>query len=82
MADLDKLEPCPFCGTTDHLSLLAPGSMTPDMPSRPYQVICSHIDHDTVAGPTDYGRTAAIAAWNRRAPQALAKINAVMGEAG
>lgn len=60
------LEPCPWCGTVEHLSFQWPGSMTADMPDRPCRVVCTHIDHDTVVGPTAYGKFAAIAAWNTR----------------
>lgn len=62
-----ELLPCPFCGTAEHLSYQWPGSMTADMPDRPCRVICTHIDHDTVVGPTAYGKFAAITAWNQRA---------------
>ena len=61
------LEPCPFCGSTDHLTMAAVGSLTSDMPSRPYRVACHHIDHDQVHGPVAYGRGEAITAWNTRA---------------
>ena len=61
-----ELLPCPFCWTSAHLSYQWPGSMTADMPDRPCRVICSHIDHDTVVGPTGYGKRAAITAWNTR----------------
>jgi hypothetical protein len=66
----DELSPCPFCGLAEHLSLRAEGAYTPDMPARPYRVVCNHIDHDTVEGPIGYGRNGAIAAWNRRSPPA------------
>lgn len=62
----DILKPCPFCGETEHLSLRSIGSMTGDMPARPYCVVCSNIEHDNVSGPVDYGKAAATAAWNRR----------------
>jgi hypothetical protein len=65
--DKAALEACPWCGLTEHLSVRAEGSYTPDMPARPYRVVCNHIDHDTVEGPIGYGRNGAIAAWNRRA---------------
>lgn len=57
---------CPFCGSDEHISVSKVGSMTADMPDRPYRVICHHIDHDNVLGPVSYGRRAAIAAWNNR----------------
>ena len=60
------LKACPWCGTTEHLSMQASGSLTGDMPDRPYRVVCTHIDHDTVVGPTAYGKTAARIAWNTR----------------
>lgn len=65
--DKAALEACPWCGLTEHLSVRAEGSYTPDMPARPYRVVCNHIDHDTVEGPIGYGRKGATAAWNRRA---------------
>ncbi len=66
-----ELLPCPFCWTSAHLSYQWPGSMTADMPDRPCRVICSHIDHDTVVGPTGYGKRAAITAWNTRISHSL-----------
>lgn len=60
------LEPCPWCGTSEHLSVQSVGALTSDMPDRPYRTICTHIDHDTVIGPTAYGKRAAITAWNTR----------------
>ena len=62
----EVLDPCPWCGTTEHLSVQAVGSMTSDMPARPFRVFCTHIDHDTISGPVDYGRAGAIITWNRR----------------
>lgn len=62
----ERRDACPWCNTTEHLSLQAVGSLTGDMPARPYRVICTHIDHDTVVGPTAYGKATATAAWNRR----------------
>lgn len=62
----EQIASCPFCGSADHLSVQSLGSFTGDMPSRPYRVICTHIDHDDVAGPVGYGRAAAVAAWNTR----------------
>ncbi len=67
MASLENADGCPFCGSDEHLSVGAHGSLTADMPARPYRVICSHIDHDAVCGPVAYGKSEAIAAWNRRA---------------
>jgi hypothetical protein len=61
-----ELRECPFCGSNEHLSLQNPGSMTADMPDRPCRVVCHHIEHDTVTGPTAYGRAAAIVVWNAR----------------
>lgn len=60
------LKPCPWCGTAEHLSVQWPGSMTADMPDCRCRVVCTHIDHDTVVGPTAYGEVEAIAAWNTR----------------
>lgn len=60
--------PCPWCGVADRLRVTCVGSLTADMPDRPYQVRCGHLDCEDVAGPVAYGRGAAIAAWNRRAP--------------
>lgn len=62
-----ELSPCPFCGTGEYLSMQRPGSLTADMPARPHRVVCTHIDHDTVIGPTAFGEHAARAAWNKRA---------------
>lgn len=63
----EELKACPWCGSTEHLSLSKCGSLTADMPSRPYRVVCNHIDHDQVQGPVAYGRLEAITAWNTRA---------------
>ena len=63
------LEPCPWCGTVEHLSFQWPGSMTADMPDSRCRVVCTHIDHGTavgVVGPTAYGKFAAATAWNTR----------------
>lgn len=60
------LASCPWCGSDEHLSYQWPGSMTADMPDRPCRVVCTHIDHDTVVGPTAYGKFAATSAWNTR----------------
>lgn len=62
----EALEPCPWCGETEHLTLSMCGSLTGDMPDRPYRVVCDHLDHDQIQGPVAYGRFSAIAAWNRR----------------
>lgn len=62
----EEMRPCPWCGETDHLNVSRVGSLTSDMPDRPYRVSCSHIDHDYVQGPVAYGKPAAIAAWNSR----------------
>lgn len=72
MTDISGIEllPCPFCGSAEHLTVSTVGSLTADMPKRPYRVECHHVEHDTVGGPTDYGRAYAIAAWNRRHPPA------------
>lgn len=64
---VEALEPCPWCGCAEHLTIQSVGVLTVDMPDRPYRVICTHIDHDTVTGPVAYGRRQAIDAWNRRA---------------
>ena len=64
---VEALEPCPWCGSSEHLTVSKCGSLTGDMPDRPYRVVCDHIDHDQVQGPVAYGQTSAIAAWNRRA---------------
>lgn len=65
-----ELKPCDFCGSSDHLRVIAVGVMTRGMPDRPHRVICSHIDHDDVQGPVAYGRAEAITAWNTRASDA------------
>lgn len=65
--DEKGLKSCPFCGSNEYLSIVKFGSLTGDMPARPYRVVCSQIDHDDVCGPVGYGRPDAIAAWNRRA---------------
>ena len=62
------LKACPFCGGADHLSVSPCGSLTADMPARPYRVVCYHLDCDGVQGPVGYGRFEAIAAWNTRTP--------------
>lgn len=67
MTEETTLEPCPWCNSNEYLFVPAAGSLTPDMPARPYQVICVHIDHDTVRGPVAYGKEAARIAWNTRA---------------
>ncbi len=67
-AEQMELVACPFCGTTDFLRLNPCGSMTADMPARPYRVVCGHLDCEDVRGPVGYGRFEAAAAWNRRAP--------------
>jgi hypothetical protein len=64
---MSELKPCPFCGTSEWLEVSPCGSMTTDMPKRPYRVVCEHIEHDSVDGPVAYGSAEAIAAWNRRA---------------
>ena len=64
-----SLDACPWCSTNEHLSFQRTGSMTADMPDRPCRVVCTHIDHDTVVGPTAYGKPAAITAWNTRTQQ-------------
>lgn len=79
MTDKPELEACPFCGTDDHLHIGPTGSMTNDMPSRPYRVACTHIDHDAVIGPVAYGKQAAIAAWNTRATPAQPDASALVG---
>ena len=61
------LKPCPFCGTTEHLSVISVGSLARGMPSRPMQVRCGHLDCEDVSGPVAYGRRDAITAWNTRA---------------
>lgn len=68
------LKPCPFCGALDHLSVQSVGSMAAGMPDRPYRVICTHIDHDTVVGPTAFGRFNAVTAWNTRAAEPAADV--------
>lgn len=73
IAEGRELLPCPWCGSGEHLSFQQVGSLTADMPDRPYRVICTHIDHDTVTGPTAYGEIAAAVAWNTRAVVAEAK---------
>src|SRR3569623_224975 len=74
-------EACPLCGRAEHLSLQSVGSLTSDMPDRPYRVICTHIDHDTVVGPTAYGRLAAETAWNTRPTQERRKALALWDDA-
>lgn len=74
------LVPCPFCGETEHLSIRSTGSLISGMPARPYRVICSHIDHDTVSGPVGYGLSGATAAWNRRANTDAALLATVTRE--
>lgn len=64
---LAALDACPWCGTTDHLSVSPCGSMTNDMPARPHRVVCNHLDCEHVQGPVAYGRFEAIDAWNKRA---------------
>ena len=80
MTDL-KPAACPWCGSDEHLYVSKCGSLTGDMPDRPYRVVCDHIDHDQVQGPVAYGKQAAITAWNTRhqsgrtgAGEALRKI--------
>jgi hypothetical protein len=70
----EKLVECPFCGLTEHLSLQSVGSLTADMPARPYRVVCHFIDHDDVQGPVGYGRGEAIAAWNSRTESTRKRI--------
>ena len=65
MTDL-KPAACPWCGSDEHLYVSKCGSLTGDMPDRPYRVVCDHIDHDQVQGPVAYGKQAAITAWNTR----------------
>lgn len=64
---MDKLLPCPFCGTAEHLRVSKVGSYLSSMPAMPHQVRCRNIDCEDVSGPVQYGRFEAIAAWNRRA---------------
>lgn len=74
MPDDVKLLPCPFCGTTEQLVNTPCGSMTVDMPSQPYRVVCTHLDCENVsgpAGPVGYGKNASADAWNRRALPSL-----------
>lgn len=63
----EQLRECPFCQSTEHLTLSACGSMTGDMPSRPYRAVCTHLDCDYVQGPVGYGRQEARRLWNKRA---------------
>lgn len=64
---MTELKPCPWCDSVEHLVVSPCGSLTADMPDRPYRVVCNHIDHDQVQGPVEYGRYSAIRAWNTRA---------------
>lgn len=85
MTDLNKegLEAaaCPFCGTTEHLRLIGVGSLLPDMPDRPYKVVCRHLDCEDVSGPVAYGRHHAIAAWNTRVSSAQSEdVEGVVAE--
>jgi hypothetical protein len=75
-----ELKACPFCGTVDHLAVSKCGSLTGDMPDRPYRVVCNHIDHDQVQGPVAYGRFAAIAAWNTRPTPDLGDVDEMVEE--
>ena len=63
--DAEGLAACPFCGTTEHLSLRRVGSNIGA--GTPFAVLCHHLDCEDVRGPVQYGMPAAIAAWNRRA---------------
>lgn len=65
-----NLSPCPFCGGTENLRMRSVGSLTPDMPSRPHQVICRGPDCEDVSGPVEYGQWAARKAWNKRSSRA------------
>lgn len=81
MTDLHtELKPCPFCQTCDHVSLVAIESMAPNMPGRPHQVRCHHIDCEGVAGPIRYGQAEAIAAWNARTNPELDTLRAKNAE--
>lgn len=76
---LADLRTCPFCGTGEHLSTQSVGVMTGDMPDRPYRIVCTHLDHDTVTGPVAYGKIAAISAWNTRPADRLEAFHAKPG---
>ena len=58
---------CPWCGQKETLSFRSVGSLTADMPSRPYKVVCSGSDCEDVSGPVAYGKFAAAGVWNARA---------------
>jgi hypothetical protein len=73
----DELEPCPWCGSDEHLSTNSVGVLTADMPDRPYRVVCHNIEHDNVCGPVAYGARAAIEAWNTRALASSPRIEAL-----
>lgn len=74
MTQARELLACPFCGSVDHLYLRAAGSLTRDMPARPYRYVCVHIDHDEVMGPVAYGEAAALTAWNTRPALSMGKL--------
>lgn len=76
---MTALLPCPFCGSSEHLSLRAEGSLVSGMPARPFRVVCHHIDHDNVLGPVDYGKDAAEKAWNTRPSPARDEGAGTMG---
>lgn len=58
---------CPWCGQTENLRFRSVGSLTSDMPARPYKVVCMNGDCEDVSGPIAYGKIGAARAWNRRA---------------
>lgn len=70
-----ELKPCPWCGDTERLSMQSVGSLTGDMPDRPYRVICTHLDHDTVTGPVGFGKADATRLWNRRPAEIIASLS-------
>ena len=72
----NELKSCPFCGETDWLRVVSVGSLTADMPSRPYAVVCRHLDCELVHGPVAYGQVASVAAWNTRPAEASLTIRA------
>lgn len=73
---LNDIKPCPWCNSTEHLSLQLVGSMTADMPARPHRVICAHNDHGTIRGPVAYGKTAAVMVWDERPSRLAAREDA------
>lgn len=58
-----KINPCPFCKTSDHVSCIPVGCNVPPH-GPPHQVRCISIMCDDVKGPAKYGAFEAIRAWN------------------